>query len=500
MLPIYTSETLRKIETIFAKTYPDRSLIEEASQAAFHWINARFNQDTRILIVAGRGNNGSDAICVAAECQVAGFNCTLLSLQNPEKMGEAAALAYADFTQAEGKLAEDAEEEQHFDLIIDGLFGTGLNRAPQSEDAAIINWINAQHTPVLALDIPSGLNPATGVALGASVQADWTLSFIGLKAGLLTGRDASHAGEIHLASLDIDAAILQQATQDTDYIHSMAKQDVVPLIPMRQRAAHKGIQGNVGILGGANGMTGAGILAGRAAIALGAGKVWVGFLDSAPSFDPIQPELMLCGSALLFTQNLQVLAIGCGLGQSAAALQQLDWALRLPIPIILDADALNLLASHSALQSVCISRTASTLFTPHPAEAARLLNTTTDAIENNRINSAQQLAKIYQATVILKGAGSVIAFTDGEVCINTSGNSALANAGQGDALTGMLAALIAQGLSMGDAALLGTFVHGAGADRAVRTQQHFIGLAATDTIKHSRACLNDWLLNSISVY
>ena len=320
-------------------------------------------------------------------------------------------------------------------LVVDGLFGIGLQRDVTGAYAERIAWINAaaSEAPVLALDTPSGLESDSGRVLGCAVRASHTITFIALKPGLLTLEGPEHCGALHLATLDLDArALLEPAG------HVIGPDAIAAALPRRRLNTHKGDYGSVGLIGGASGMAGAAVLAGRAALKLGAGRVYVGFAgEEVPAFDPMQPELMFRrAEEVLALDHLTCLAVGPGLGQARKAKAHLQAALAKPLPIVLDADALNLIAADEALARALATRNAPAVLTPHPAEAARLLHTTTAQVQHDRLNAAADLASSFRAHVVLKGAGSVCASPDGRWAINTSGNPGMASAGMGDVLTG----------------------------------------------------------------
>lgn len=478
MRPLLTLTQLRDLE----QSRPD--LMTAAGHAAARWIHARFSRTASIILLAGPGNNGGDAYATALALLDLGHAPMVVDCATDGRSDgcEAAAEAWDDA----GGLTLDEVPDQDADLIVDGLLGLGLNRAPSGYLAEVIAWVNEQGCGILSLDSPSGLDPFTGLAFEPCVQADWTLSFISLKPGLLTGRDADRCGQVFLDTLDLDD-VLPEADG-----HTLALADVQELLPIRQRAGHKGQHGSVGIIGGNGGLIGAALLAGRAALHAGAGRVYVGLLDSqAPSIDPQQAELMLRRAIDIFgIDHLSCLAVGPGLGEDNQALQTLDWALKSPLPLLLDADALNLLSRHPALKAVVRQRRQPTLLTPHPGEAGRLLYQSTAEVEKDRVAAALRLASDYKALVVLKGAGSIVAFPDGEFLINTTGNPGMAAAGQGDVLSGVVAALLAQGLSAGDALLAGVCVHGAAADLLVAEDQGPVGLTASETLLAVRRILN----------
>jgi len=266
------------------------------------------------------------------------------------------------------------------------------------------------------------------------------------------------------------------------------------LLKPRPENSHKGMFGTVMVIGGTNGMVGAALLAGRAALKLGAGCVHVGLLaDNAPVVDGQMPELMLhSASAALKSSKPNVLVLGCGLGQSLAAQKILYDALMLDVPTVLDADALNIIALRPDLRSMLHTRQSATVFTPHPGEAARLLSCSVADIQTNRASAARQLVKKLNGSVVLKGAGSLCVTLDGKLHLNKTGNPGMSSAGMGDVLSGMIAAFIAQGLIPDEALLLAVYLHGAAGD-ALAQQQAGIGMSATEVTEWARWLLNQWL-------
>jgi hydroxyethylthiazole kinase-like uncharacterized protein yjeF len=376
---------------------------------------------------------------------------------------------------------------QDWGLVVDGLFGIGLERAVSGRHAEWIEAVNRVRAPVLALDVPSGLQSDTGRVMGCAIRAAHTVTFIALKPGLLTLDGPDHCGDIHVRALGLDAQTLRAAR---GFVIGPEVLDAV--LPRRARNSHKGDYGSVGIIGGDHGMVGAALLAGRAALKLGSGRVYVGLLArEAQSVDAEQPELMLrSADEVLKLRHLTCLAVGPGLGQMPDAAFHLGIALESRLPLVLDADALNLLAADTRLAEQLRARPAPTLLTPHPAEAARLLGTSTREVQGNRVGAVTMLAARLRSLVVLKGAGTVCAAPDGTWHVNTTGNPGMASAGMGDVLTGMIAALLAQGAEPRTALLAAIFLHGAAADHAVAGGAGPVGLTATDTIDAARSLLN----------
>jgi hydroxyethylthiazole kinase-like uncharacterized protein yjeF len=321
------------------------------------------------------------------------------------------------------------------------------------------------------------------------VRATHTITFIALKPGLLTLDGPDHCGEVSVAELGLDVKALLPPSAWV-----AGPQLFKAALNPRPRNFHKGLAGSLGILGGAAGMTGAALLAGRAALKLGAGKVYVGFLEQdSMEVDPAAPELMLRHADDVLGLDLDAVLAGPGLGQGERAETLVGAALASEIPCVLDADALNLLSQSEMLRKTCAHRSTETLVTPHPAEAARLLGSTVANVQENRVKAARLLAENLNAHVVLKGNGSVLATRDGQWFVNTSGNPGMASAGMGDVLAGMLGGLLAQRYSGEAALVLGTHLHGAAADALVTAGTGPVGLTASELIDPARRIWNGWL-------
>jgi hydroxyethylthiazole kinase-like uncharacterized protein yjeF len=440
----------------------------------------------RVLVLAGPGNNGGDAFIAARQLKEWWIDVTVVCAGTVGKLPADARSALNSWMDAGGTTLESIPGGIRFDLIVDGLFGIGLQRPLENQMADLVDRVNASGVDVLAIDIPSGLHADSGRILGRAIRARRTLTFIGMKAGLLTLDGPDCAGNIQLDTLGIDLPELKSPRGqriETSLIAST--------LPARRRNSHKGTFGNVGILGGAPGMVGAALLAGRAALKLGAGRVYAGLFAESPTVDLLQPELMLrLAQDVLKIDALDCLAAGPGLGESQAAQHALAAAIAHRAPLVLDADALNLLAAHPKLQQAVAGRGSATILTPHPAEAGRLLGTSTATIQHDRIASACALAQRYNAAVVLKGNGSICAQVDGDWYINTSGNPGMAAAGMGDVLTGIIAAIVAQGGEPNLSLLAGVHLHGLAADRLVAAGIGPAGLTASEVIDAARATLN----------
>src|SRR5574340_157803 len=454
--PLLTAADARAVDLRWANLHPDISLMERAGAAAADLAGVLANESGGpALVLAGPGNNGGDALVAARRLMAQGFRVTAVSRADPARLPPDAARAWAAWHESGGTILADIPHAQSFSIVIDGLFGVGLQRDVTGAEARWMTEVNAMGCPKLALDVPSGLDSDSGCLRGSALRADHTLTFLGLKPGLLTADGPDCAGTLHLDTLGLDSADLP-ATPGI----ALTRLEPRHRLPPRARNSHKGLFGHVGIMGAAPGMVGAGLIAERAALQQGAGSVTVGALDERIVVDPFEPQLMFATPESLVETHPSVLAIGPGLGQSPRAHALLKAALAAPCPLVLDADALNLLANDPALARQASQRGHPTLLTPHPGEAARLLGVTTADIQANRIGAARCLSAQYHAHVVLKGAGSVIAHPDGRYALNTSGGPWLAQAGSGDRLTGMVAALMAQGMDAANALEAAVWLHG----------------------------------------
>jgi hydroxyethylthiazole kinase-like uncharacterized protein yjeF len=462
--PLFAAADIRAIDRQWAAAHPETPLMERAGAAAAQLAATLASESgAPVLVLAGPGNNGGDALVAARLLVAQGFRVAVVSRADPARLPPDAARAWAAWCECGGTILDAIPAGQRFSLVVDGLFGVGLQRDVRGEEARWIEHANQLDCPRLALDVPSGLDSDSGYVRGCALFADHTLTFLGLKPGLLTAEGPDHAGELHLDTLGADSASLPATTGI-----ALTQLESHHRLPPRARNSHKGQFGHVGLVGGAPGMVGACLIAGRAALAQGAGSVTLGVLDERIVVDYCEPRLMFAAPENLVSAHVSVLAIGPGLGQIPRAHALLEAALATPCPLVLDADALNLLAGDVELAVRAAARSAPTLLTPHPGEAARLLGVSGMEIQANRIAAALRLSAQYHAHVALKGAGTVIARPGGHYAINTSGGPWLAQAGSGDRLTGMVAALLAQGMDAGSALEAAVWLHGARRPRVSR--------------------------------
>jgi len=487
---LYLAPAFRVLESRHAGD----ALMQRAGLAAADWAGELARPGGQpVLVVAGPGNNGGDALVAARLLRERFFEVTVVFAGDAERLPPDAAGAWRDFVAGGGQALAAIPGGRRWSLVIDGLFGIGLGRVPEGRHAALIEAINdiagRDGCPVLALDCPSGLNADCGTTAGVAVRATHTLTFIAGKPGLLTADGPDHCGQVRLARLDLDPP--GELPPDG---HAITPAVFAEHLRPRRKNSHKGSFGSVGVLGGAPSMVGAAFLASRAALKLGAGCVYAGLLDRrAPSFDPQQAELMLRRPHALLQSPLSALVCGPGLGITLDASELLESAIGLDLPLLLDADALNLVASEENLQWALAGREIPAILTPHPAEAGRLLEASVAEIQADRLTAARQIASRYRCHVALKGCGTVVASFDGRWWVNTSGNPGMAAAGMGDILSGIVLALLGQGWPAVPALLAGVHLHGAAADRLVAAGCGPAGLTAGEVIDGARALFNDWL-------
>jgi NAD(P)H-hydrate epimerase len=460
------------------------TLMQRAGAAALamlrrHWPSAR-----GIAILCGAGNNAGDGYVLARLARAAGIAVRVAAVTEAAKLSGDAARAFSDFAR-DGGNAETfgASSLAEAEVVVDALLGTGIDRPVQGAFHDAIEAVNRARAPVLALDIPSGLDADTGMPQGAAVRATRTVTFVAPKAGLFLGESPDYVGVLELASLDVPAEVRAAAKpvlmRMTDSLPAAA-------LPARRRSAHKGEHGRVLIVGGFV-MAGAARLAGEAALRTGAGLVTVA--TDEEDIEPIvasRPELIARPAAS--GANLKWLlaaadavAIGPGLGTGREAHDAFDAAVGSDRPLVVDADALNLLAAAPRRRDDWV-------LTPHPGEAARLLGTDAAAVQRDRLGSVREIVSRYGGCCVLKGAHTLVQGADPVAWVCDRGNPGMATAGSGDVLTGIIAALVAGGAAPALAAAAGVLLHAEAGDRAARAGIR--GMIAGDLLAELRAVVN----------
>ncbi|MBK1732580.1 NAD(P)H-hydrate dehydratase [Thiococcus pfennigii] len=483
---LYRAEQLRLLErtAIDAGRLADGELMERAGRAAYRRLRAHWPQARAITLLCGGGNNAGDGYVVARLALADGLAVRVIALADPDGLrGDALAKAVA-WRDAGGGIAPEPALPARTDVIVDALLGTGLGRDVEGRWAEAIRAANAHAAPILAIDVPSGLDADTGAARGTAIEADATVTFIGLKPGLFTGAGPDCCGRIHFDSLDIPATVYARTIAAARRIDWSAQGH--RLAP-RRRTAHKGDNGHLLVIGGAPGLTGAARLAGEAALRAGAGLVTIATHPAHAAWLNLgRPELMCRGvetpaDLAPLIERADVIALGPGLGQDAWGEPLWRAALDAERPLVVDADALNRLAWAPRCSDDWI-------LTPHPGEAARLLGGRPAEVQRDRIAAARTLQRRFGGVVVLKGAGSIIVGpSQRPPAICSDGNPGLASGGSGDALTGVIGALLAQGLALEEAAEAGVCLHAAAGDAAAEAGER--GMLAGDLIAALRGTL-----------
>ena len=487
---LYCASAVARLDQIAINDFgiPGYTLMRRAGRAVFDAMLAHFPEARNILVLCGAGNNAGDGYVVARLAHQHGLTVRVASLVDTGKLSGDAKQACEHWLECGAVEAFDSALLTSSDVVVDALLGTGLKRDVEGHWKQVIDTVNAGSCPVVAVDIPSGLNADTGAISGTAVRAAATVTFIGLKRGLFTAAGRACCGEVVFDGLGLDAAVYQHVEVDATLLSRSSQWR----LPARHHDSHKGQNGFVLIVGGNEGMTGAVTLAARAALRSGAGLVAVVCRPQhVNAVVAACPECMVHGShngeiAPILLERADYIGIGSGLGQDAWAQHLLYAAMLSARPLVFDADALNLLAKqgHSSLMENCV-------ITPHPGEAARLLGVDTAAIQHDRFGAARQLYDRYGALVVLKGSGTLIQADAGPLVCHY-GNPAMATAGMGDVLTGMVTSMAAQfanssTVSLKQAVAAAVCCHSHAADLAAAGDDR--GLMATDVIEHIRPAM-----------
>ena len=484
---LYTTAQVRELDrlAIAEAGIPGYTLMTRAGEACWTVLQTQWPAARSLAVFCGAGNNGGDGFVIARLALEANWQVQLVQLGDATQMQADAQQARDAFLSAGGQvLPLTAEVAIEAELIVDALLGTGVDRPLEGLWRTAIEAMNAAAVPVLAVDVPSGLQADTGNVAGVATHADQTVTFIGRKAGMYTAAAADYCGNITFADLGVPGDIIQRVPVAATLLR---QPPLGQLASPRLRNTHKGHYGHVLVIGGDHGMAGAARLAGEAALRSGAGRVSLATRpEHAALIAAACPELMC--HAVTTARELKVLLpaadvvlIGPGLGRSAWAQSLLSAVLESRQPRVLDADALNCLAA----QAPPFDRQ---VLTPHPGEAARLLGQTAAHVQSDRFAAARAISRQYGGTTVLKGAGTLIQPAAGLPRVCAAGNPGMATAGSGDVLAGVIAALIAQGLTIEAAAVAGVCAHACAGDLAAKEGER--GLLARDVIAALRAVLN----------
>lgn len=489
---LYRAEQVRELDRISIEEFgmDGFGLMQRAAESCFNALVEFWGGDGQILVLCGAGNNAGDGYVIAALAQQAGFNVSVIYLSDPKKLRGSAAQAW-QLAQKNGVNMDawSAGYSVTADVVVDALLGIGLSGDVRSPYVDAIAAISASQARVLAVDIPSGLCADTGSVLGLAVKADVTVTFIGLKQGLMTASGSLYCGRLLYDDLAVPARVFDQLPAD---VQRILPQTLVASLPPREADAHKGRHGHVLVVGGNSGMAGAAMLAAEAALYTGAGLVSVATRpEHVSAFVARRPELMVkpvmnAGQLERLLEGKDAVVIGPGLGQDVWAQSLLKVVLNSDITVLLDADALNLLANQPSLLE---AHSGLRVMTPHPGEAAKLLRCENSSIQRDRFAAALKIHNDWRSIVVLKGAGSLVQSGDGTyVC--DRGNPGMAVGGMGDLLSGVIGSLLAQGVDGPVAARLGVWLHSAAADVVVE-QQGVRGLLPSDLLVQIRQHVNN---------
>jgi hydroxyethylthiazole kinase-like uncharacterized protein yjeF len=485
---IYTGEQVRRLDRIAIDELgiPGYTLMCRAGEAALACLQRRWPKARSLAVVCGPGNNGGDGYVVARLARRAGLDVRAFAVVPADQLRGDALTACREFEASGGRVESlDPGAASSADVVVDALLGTGTDRALAGDFAAAVAAINAAGRPVLALDIPSGLDADAGRRLGDAVRAAATITFVGLKAGLFLGDGVDCCGDLEFSDLGIPADVYARAEAP---IVRLGPAALSAALPRRRRSAHKGAHGALLVIGGAPGMSGAARLAAEAGLRAGAGLVRVAtHPDSVNSVMAGRPEIMCYGIAATealapLIEQSDAVVVGPGLGRSEWGRALWSAAQAAQRPTVVDADGLNALADRPA-------RRDNWVLTPHPGEAARLLQSTAAKVQADRCAAVRALAAAFGGVAVLKGAGTLIADRpDRALSLCDRGNPGMATAGMGDVLAGVIGALLAQGVNLRDAANAGVYLHAVAGDEAAREGER--GMVASDLMAPIRRLAN----------
>ncbi len=492
---LYTAEQVRRLDKCAIEDHgiPGMDLMELAGCRVFEEAMLKFPKFRRWLVFCGGGNNGGDGYIVARLALEAGLDVVVCALKSMDSLSGDAATAASRWQEAGGETrAWPVQDIEPYDLLVDALLGTGLDRSPAGHYADAIELMNQATAAVVAVDIPSGLNADTGQVMGKAAEADLTVTFIGRKRGLYTADGPDFAGSIRFSDLQTPDSVRDSISDSGILIH---ENKIRENLPPRRRNSHKGTFGWVLGVGSNTGMSGALRLCGEAALRSGAGKVTLATHPAhAALLNLACPELMVRGierqeQLHKLLQQVDVVVTGTGMGQDSWSEELFRVCMKTPVRVVLDADGLNILAGLFAEMADGDLPLGNWILTPHPAEAGRLLGIPASEVQQDRVTRAQQLAQRYHAVVVLKGCGTVIADQNGCYAICPLGNPGMASAGSGDVLAGVIAALLAQGLSLWEAAVTAVAAHAQAGDIAAGLLGER-GLLASDITQQLPTVLN----------
>jgi NAD(P)H-hydrate epimerase len=487
-IAVYSAAQVRALDQRAIESLPvsGYTLMKRAGEAALRYLRSRWPMSTRIVIVCGGGNNGGDGYVLARFAQAAGLEVSVIAAAPVAALKGEARQAHADFAASGGAVRPlSTALLREGEVIVDAVFGIGLKDTVRSAGADAIRAINGAGRPIFAIDIPSGLDADSGMPLGEAVRADSTVTFVGLKTGLFLGEGPERAGGIFFDDLEVPVPDIPQFSPR---LQRITESCVVQALPRRPREAHKGDFGRVLIIGGGVGMPGAVRLCGEACLRAGAGLVTVA---TAPAnlmaIVAGRPELICLplhepAELVPALERADVVAIGPGLGRSAWAQELVRLTLESSKPLVVDADALNIIAETGRRQRD------NWILTPHPGEAGRLLGIETAEVQADRLGALAALVRDYGGTVALKGAGTLVGRGGKAPGLCERGNPGMASAGMGDVLTGAIAGVLAQCADPWLATRAAVMAHAQAGDAAARPGER--GLLASDVARELQACVN----------
>lgn len=492
---LYTVNQIRAIESAALSTVSESVLMKRAGSAAFSFLMEHNPDFDTMVVLCGAGNNGGDGFVVAKLACEAGFNVTVFTLGDMDRLSDAAKEAYQAAKEQNIAICawSDDSEIEDTDVIVDALLGIGVSGEVRAPYLKAIQTINDADSYVLSIDLPSGIDADTGTVLGEAVYASLTVTFIGMKQGLLTGAALDYVGELNLSTLALEDVIEQQAISAL----LLDEEALMSYLPVRTKCMHKGDLGHVLVVAGDVGMAGAARLCAEAALRVGAGAVTVAtHAAHLPIILNGRPELMCVPvdneQALKpLLEKADVVVIGPGLSEGEWSSRLIKQVLAYQGTKIIDAGALSFLATQN-------EKISNAILTPHPGEAAKLLSTTSNDVQSDRFQAAINLVKQYADVVVLKGAGSLVQVLNALPEICCLGNPGMASAGMGDVLAGIIAGLCAQGSSNDEAAKTGVVLHALAADKAVSEMGEHC-LLASDLYDYFPSCMNqntvsyDWV-------
>ena len=511
---LYTAAEVRLLDKITIEQFgiPGFTLMQSAASIAFNKLMEKWPQTRHVQVFAGAGNNAGDGYLLASLAKVQGLSTEVITLSDPEKLQGDAKLAAQWAVKQQVVITHfsdfdvEHEKDHAHPVVVDALLGIGLDRKVTGNYAKAIEFINKADRPVLAIDIPSGLSADTGACLGVAVKANVTVTFIGLKQGLLTNQAGDYVGELIFHRLDVPDQVFTSESSPKPAAQRIDINSTSAMLAPREAASHKGSHGHVLVIGGDSSFGGAVIMAAEAAVRSGAGLVSV-ITRSAhrPALLARRPEVMVLGTEDDNTNiddlisKATTIVIGPGLGRGSWARCLMQKALYAQIaadkPLVIDADALHLLAEKreqgSAEKGTGIKRD-NWILTPHPGEAAALLNRSISEIQGDRYAAVRQLNATWGGACLLKGSGSLICTAEKsqqKLFLCSEGNAGMATGGMGDVLSGIVGSLVAQGNSLESSLCAGVCIHGEAADLSMQADGQR-GMAATDLMLFIRQLVN----------